>query len=274
MAYAVRMRGRRTRLVCTAGLLALGVNAGAQIPTLEDTQAIIRLSQAQMASYWSWHADVKLLEVEADQELRYQGTVDYQAPYLLREQVVLTQPSGGGRTSLAVTGLDGVNWREERLDTGSRVLKIGLKGTQRKLENSTIVGIKIDPQGGGPVRLSCGLNTSEYEYRVVRVETLHGQRVYVLEGNLRAALATAYGPLPEAKKRGLHRVYIGVVDGFVRKMQQFSQGSDRLVRMVEFENVEFNQKLSDALFVYQPPPDLPVIDLNAQFDKMERKSAP
>jgi hypothetical protein len=154
------------------------------------------------------------------------------------------------------------------------VLKIALKGTERKFENSTIVGIKIDPQGGDPVRMSCGLNPSEYDYRVVRADRLHGQRVYVIEGNLRADLAAAYGSLPEGKRRGRHRVYLGTVDGFVHKVEWFFRGGDRLVRMVEFENVEFNKKLPETLFVYHPPPNLPVIDLNAQFEKMDRRSVP
>ena len=76
MPYAVRMRDRKARLVCTAGLLSLAVNALAQPPPLEDVQTIIRLSQAQLASYGSWHADVVLVEVQGDQELRYKGTVD------------------------------------------------------------------------------------------------------------------------------------------------------------------------------------------------------
>jgi outer membrane lipoprotein-sorting protein len=268
------MRDGKASLVCTAGLLLLGVSGPAQSPPSEDIQAIIRLSQAQLASYGSWHADATLVEVEGGQELRYKGTVDYQAPYLLREQVVMTEPSPGGRTSLAVTGLDGINWREERLENGSRVLKITLKGAQRKLENSTIFGIKIDPEGRLPLRMTCGLNSTEYEYRVVRTEKLHEQPVYVLEGHLRADLAAAYGSLPEGSRRGLHRVYLGTIDGFVHKAQQFFRDSDRLVRTVQFENLEFNKRLPETLFAYQPPPSLPVIDLNAQFDKVDRKSSP
>ena len=81
-------------------------------------------------------------------------------------------------------------------------------------------------------------------------------------------------PGPRAARERWHRVYLGTVDGFVHKVEQLFQGSDRPVRMIEFENVEFNKKLPETLFVYQPPPGLPVIDLNAQFDKIDRKSTP
>ena len=239
--------------------LALLMCLSVRAQELTDPAKIIEFSQQKVASYKTFTGEVTLMMRMFGDNLYYAGRVYFRAPGLLREDLTMTEPTPDAGAMLSVTGIDGINWHVDRQRQALTIMKQNMR--VRHYSAGTLVGISIDPSGKEPVRLSCGADTSQYQYQFTGIEKLNGVDVYVLEGTPKAAVAAAQKPGTVGAATGAQRVCIGKSDGFIYEMSQHYKDSGKPIRGVEFHNVQFNTNIDDELFRYTPPPGASVVDM-------------
>jgi outer membrane lipoprotein-sorting protein len=239
-------------------------STGAQ--QLTDSLRIIEFSKQKVASYTSFSGEVTFMQRMTGDDDYYQGKVHFQAPALLREDVVMTQPFAGAASLLSVTGPDGVNWCDRREREHHTLVKSDLHAPNHA--PGSIMGIIVDPSRKAPLRLGFAPDPSTFDYKLLKTEKMNGVDVYVMEGTPKPGFLAAQNKGTVGSAMRTQRVRIGMSDGFIHQMeqyytQQYSQ-EDRLLRSVEFRNLRFNLPQPASLFTFTKPPGAQIIDLNQQ----------
>lgn len=96
----------------------------------------------------------------------------------------------------------------------------------------------------------------QFDWRVRGMDEGPGTPVYVVDARPRSGAQT--GPLPVDRMQ----YRLGAADGFVRAMDVYDKAGNALVSL-SVQDLAFDVEAADSLFVYTPPPGVPVGDGSA-----------
>ena len=106
----------------------------------------------------------------------------------------------------------------------------------------------------------------QFDIRVRGMDKVSGAPVYVVDAKPKSGDQTGLLPIDRMEFR------VGAKDGFVRTMNLYDKAGNALVS-ISIQDLVFDVKAADSLFVYTPPPGVPVGDGNALMKSMQDAQA-
>lgn len=170
----------------------------------------------------------------------------------------------------------GVQWRETDMMGEQSVVKSAAGSEAPDDSIGMVMGSMFGAEPIDPRTIVTGLETG-YDMTSLGEETLEGTEVFVIGGQLHEdeteKLTEMMNDAPEefgpaaGFVRGMIsgfmqvRAYIGVADGFPRKVEFLTQDGAATITQT-FTNIKINEPIDDSLFVYAPPDGVEVVDLD------------
>ncbi len=167
----------------------------------------------------------------------------------------------------------GVMWMDMDMMGERMVMKMDIDAMAEM--SNEMMGNPMSPMMGGGAsqdpRKFIEQSNQMFALAPAGIQELDGTSVYVVAGNLRDEFydaANAAGGDGETNEfadmfTGMMsgtRLYVGVEDGFPRKMEMLGQDGTPTMTMT-YNNVVINEPLDDELFVYSPPDGVQVMDM-------------
>jgi outer membrane lipoprotein-sorting protein len=124
------------------------------------------------------------------------------------------------------------------------------------------LGVMVTKNKPDPAKMQSG-DTEQlrerYTLKYVGDEDFDGQKMWVLEGVLKATAAAAAAPGQQGDPEKI-RAFIGQKDSIVHRIIAFDKAGTEMMDM-QMSNVKVNAKVDPALFKYTPPADAKVMDM-------------
>jgi len=164
--------------------------------------------------------------------------------------------------------LDGVMWIESSTGGMNQVIKMDMTKMKAMMEKAGMdlpfdssmadfLGQMTDP-------VAFLENSEPYlNFTFEGMDTVNGDAVYVLNADVKAAGFQGFDPTGMLGRMGggkidSYKMYLGVDDGFMRKMEL---GVEGMTMVQTYSNIRLNEEMSDDLFVYTPPAGAQVMDM-------------
>ena len=244
-------------------VLALATVAARAIE-LTDADAVLDFASAKNSGYESYTAAFAQNMNMPAMKMQLTGTIAFKQPAQMRLEM-----SGVPQHMLIVIGSDQIMWQEVAIGSLTNVMKIDFQNVPTNHPAAAMMKnsfSKMDPKD------QLAKAKDRYAFTLLPATELHGQRMYVLEGELRADAKLAPQEAAVLTGMGKQKIFIGQQDGFLHRLEQFDKASSNTVLTMEFTDLKFNTPLADNLFMYQPAPDANVIDMSQMILKMMSRS--
>ena len=230
---------------------------------LTNADAVLKFALVKNASYDSFSAALTENVNLPAKKMQLTGTIAFKRPVQMR-----LETTNAMQHTLMVIGTDSVMWQEVIVGGQTRVMKMDWQNAPTNSPAAVMLKesfSRLDPQ----VQLAKACE--RYAFTLLPATELHGQRMYVLVGELRPELKLAQQQGPVFVSNG--KYFVGQQDGFMHRVEESSSaGSDPLLT-VEFSDVKLNAPLADKLFMYQPTPGAKIIDMSEMILKMMSRSS-
>ncbi len=172
----------------------------------------------------------------------------------------------GGGNMVMVLGQDGVMWQDLRMGEHRQVMKIDTSQMPQAMAMS-----RNNPAEQMDPRKQIEMMQNNFDLSIADGQEIQGQAMHVLEGTVKES-ATDPQAKSLAQMFGKMRMYLGVKDGFLHKIEMFAKDGQTVAMSQEFKNLVFNAELDDDLFSFTPPDGVQVIDMSKMMQM--KKSAP
>jgi len=241
--------------------LAVVLAAGAaRAVELTDADAVLAFAAAKNASYESYTAAfTQSLNMPAMQ-MQLTGTIAFKRPAQMRMEM-----NGAPQHMVMVIGPDQILWQEVVIGGMTNVMKLDLQNVPTNHPAAAMMKdafSKMDPKD----QLSKAKD--RYAFTLLAATELHGQRMYVLSGELRADAKLAPQEAAVLATMGKQKLLVGQQDGFLHRLEQFDKAGSNTVLAMDFTELKLNAPLADNLFMYQPAPTANVIDMSQMILQM------
>ena len=247
-------------IVVAAPLLAQ--TPGAQ-PALPAADVVLKFHDARLAGVKSWQANFIKNVTEGSISVVQSGTVRFvRQPAAAPGQPAsekgradfMMQVKGRDLGYCIVCGADRIAWQI--------VSQGNLRGIYKLDMNRPIAGSKEDPRNLNPINeVNPPAMLQKFrpylEFTTEGTQELGGRRLYRLVGKPKASQTGGPSPI------GSLQVWIGADDGFLHRIVVSDQRGNPALAM-DFSSVRLNLPVDDALFVFTPPPNANIQDLNVR----------
>ncbi len=238
-------------------------------PVLPAADVVLKYHDTRLASVKSWQANFIKNISEGALTVVQSGTVRFVRPSAAGANTpavekgradFLMQVKGHELSYTIVSGADNVAWQI--------VSQGNLRGIYKLDMSRPIAGSKEDPRGLNPINEVSPLAILQkfrlyLDFTTDGVQELGGRQLYRLIGKPKASAPAGQLPL------GALQVWIGADDGFPhRVVVADSRGNP--VQTIDLSGVRLNPPLDDALFVFTPPPNANIQDLNARLGQAQK----
>ena len=219
---------------------------------LTDADAVLSFAVAKTAGYDSYSATFTQNMNYSSMKMALTGTLAFTRPSQMRMET-----SGAAKHELMIIGPDKIMWQEVVIGGVTNVMKLDLQNMPTNNPAGAMmktVFTRMDPK-------ALIVKAQErYVFTLLPATELHGRRMYVLTGELRAdAKLTAEETV--LKNMGKQNIFIDQQDGFLCRSEQFDKAGSNTVIAMEFSDIKLNVPLTDNLFIYQPASTANVIDM-------------
>lgn len=255
------------RFLVVVALASLGAYrlAAEDVTELERIQ---KFTTAKLTGYKSWTADYVQTMSAMGAQMTVSGEVQCEPPKKMRMEIAM-QMMGQPMTMTMVMGEDQIMWQDMNMGGQRQVLKMDLG----KVGSATAAKFGL---GGDPAQNMDPVKQWEqaqqlYSFTVLPAGELHGQKMHVLEGELKPGALTNH---PAAAMLGKLRLHIGQEDGFTHRIELFDKAGTSVVMRQEFTNLKFNEDLPADTFTFTPPAGVPVVDMTEMVIKMQGATPP
>ncbi len=241
-------------LLIAAAVPLLAQTPGAP-PVLPEADAVLKYHETRLAGVKSWQANFIKNVTQGALTVVQSGTVRFvRQPAEKGRADFMMQVKGRDLSYTIVSGADNIAWQI--------VSQGNLRGIYKLDMNQPIAGSKEDPRGLNPINevnpLALLQKFRPYlDFATDSAQELGGRILYRLVGKPKSSLPV--GPLPF----GALQVWIGADDGFPHRVV-IADARGNAVQAMDLSAVRLNLPLDDALFVFTPPPNANIQDLNAR----------
>lgn len=246
--------------LCGLCLTLAFVTLSTHAAELTDADAVLNFAAAKTASYDSYSAAfAQDLNMPA-MKMQLTGTIAFKRPAQMRMEM-----SGAPQHMVMVIGPDKIMWQEVIIGGLTNVMKLDMQNVPTTHPAATMLKdsfAKIDPKD------QIVKAKDRYAFTLLPATELHGQRMYVLAGELRADAKLAPQEAAILVNMGKQQLFIGQQDGFLHRLENFDKAGSNTVIAMEFSDIKLNVTLADNLFIYQPAPAANVIDMSQMILKM------
>ncbi|MBI5688142.1 MAG: hypothetical protein HZC54_23970 [Verrucomicrobia bacterium] len=247
-------------IVAAAPLLAQTPDAK---PALPAADVVLKFHDTRLAAVKSWQANFIKNIREGSISIVQSGTVRFvrqpasgpgQPAVEKGRADFMMQVKGRDLGQTIVVGVDNIAWQI--------VSQGNLRGIYKLDMNRPIAGSKEDPRGLNPINevnppALLQKFRAQLGFATEGVQELGGHRLCRLIGRPKAAAT------PGDVQIGSLQVWIGLDDGFLhRVIVNDLRGNPALA--IDLSAVRLNLPLDDALFLFTPPPNANIQDLNAR----------
>ncbi len=173
-----------------------------------------------------------------------------------------------GMTMKMTMDLDGAMWIESAVGGMNQVMKMDMAKMKALMEESGMdlpLDSSMSDFSGQMTDPVAFLEKSEpyLDFTLEGVDTVNGDAVYVLNADVTAAGFQGFDPTGMLGRMGdgkidNYKMYLGVDDGFMRKMEV---GVEGMTMVQTYSNIRLSEEMSDDLFVYTPPAGAQVMDM-------------
>ena len=227
---------------------------------LTDADAVMSFAAAKNASYESYTAAFAQNMNMRAMKMQLTGTIAFKRPAQMRMEM-----NGAPQHMVMVIGPDQIMWQEVVIGSLTNVMKMDLQNVPTNLPAAAMMKdsfTRMDPKD------QLVKAKDRYAFTLLPATELHGQRMYVLAGELRADAKLAPQEAAVLAGMGKQKLLVGQEDGFLHRVEQFDKtGSNTLIAM-DFTDLKLNTPLADELFIYKPAPGANVIDMLQMFLQM------
>jgi outer membrane lipoprotein-sorting protein len=247
----------------------MGAQTPAAPPALPPADTVLKYHDTRLAGVKSWQANFIKNISQGPLIIVQSGTVRFtrqpaagvKGPAVERGRAdFMMQVKGRDLNYTIVSGADNVAWQI--------VSQGNLRGIYKLDMNQPIAGLKEDPRNLNPINEVSPLALLQkfrlyLDFTTDGVQELGGRQLYRLVGKPKASAPANQLPL------GALQVWIGADDGFPhRAMVADTKGAP--VQAIDLSAVRLNPQLDDALFVFTPPPNANIQDLNARLGQTQK----
>ncbi len=217
---------------------------------LTNADAVLDFSVTKNTSYESYTA--AFTQSITTPAMQMTGTLTFKRPAQMRIEM------NGALPMLIVFGSDHIFWQEMIKGGVTNVMKMDLENVPA---NNPVVAMlkesltKMDPQA------QLIEAKERYAFTYLPSTELHGQRMYVLVGELRADAKLSPQEAAMAANFGENKLFIGKQDGFMHRFETFDKAGSNVVVALDITNLKLNPPLADELFVYKPATGVHIIDM-------------
>jgi outer membrane lipoprotein-sorting protein len=248
-------------ILAAAPLLAQ--TPAAKPSALPAADIILKFHDTRLAAVKSWQANfiknisegaITIVQSGSVRFVRQPATASGQPAVEKGRADFMMQVKGRDLGQTIVFGADNIAW--QIVSQGS------LRGIYKLDMNRPIAGSKEDPRGLNPINEVNPLALlQKFRARLAfvteGVQELGGRRLCRLVGKPKTA------PIPGDVQIGALQAWFGFDDGFLHRIViNDLQGNPALA--IDLSSVRLNLPLDDALFVFAPPPNANIQDLNAR----------
>jgi thiol-disulfide isomerase/thioredoxin len=248
-------------LGCTAAWQALAADPA----TYEEMKDALR---AKGLSHTSLMADFAMDMSMQGMAMKATGDIQGKGAAMIMNMTMDMPGMPEGMSMKMIMDLDGIMWIESSAGGMNQVMKMDMNKIKAMMEESGM-DLPFDSsmsdfmgQMTDPVAF---LEKSEpfLDFTLDGVDTVNGDAVYVLNADVTAAGFQGFDPTGMLGRMGdgkidNYKMYLGVDDGFMRKMEM---GMDGMTMVQTYSNIRLNEEMSDDLFVYTPPAGAQVMDM-------------
>ena len=227
---------------------------------LTDADAVMDFAAAKNASYESYTAAFAQTMNMPAMKMQLTGTIAFKRPAQMRMEM-----SGAPQHMVMVIDPNRIMWQEVVIGGMTNVMKMDLQNVPTNHPAAAMMKdsfSKMDPKD------QLVKAKDRYTFTLLPATTLHGQRMYVLAGELRADAKLAPQEAAILATMGKQKILIGQQDGFLHRMEQLDQVGTNTVIAMEFTDIKLNPPLAEELFIYRPAYDANVIDMSQMILKM------
>jgi len=248
-----------TTLCLVSSLVAYDASAQG----LKTAKEIMDFSDAKTAGYKTWSADYSQTASMPGGQMTVNGQMIHKQPGKM--WVHLDLPAMGQQAKMTMyLGGDGILWQVMDAGMEHRIIKIDVN---RVTSNTTAqTGLSIDPLAKMDPSKQWEAGRQIFDFTPTKPQELDGQPMYVLEGSWKSAALTNERMARAVALIGRSRVFIGQIDGFPHRFEQFDKTRTNLVTAMEFRNLKFNVDIPDSTFVYRPPANTQVMDMTPMLE--------
>jgi outer membrane lipoprotein-sorting protein len=232
------------------------------VQPLMTADEVFEFRAAKTSEYHSYSATVMHAQHTGSGVATWQEKRWWKAPDLSRCEIGAVG-GGAGPTTLQVKDSNGVSWTESTGRVKKSVVKTAWDTNSPSYQ---VYALRV---GMNPLLTCTGYRWTkgDIEYAVLPPGKMDGQRLYVLESIPKPASRYYRPPNPDDPGRKT-RLYIGERDGFIHKIEIFSDKMAGLHKYdpkepyerTEWRGLKLNVELPGELFAYQPPSGVTVTE--------------
>jgi len=256
------MKNRRMWILVVMVTAAVAVYGAEPVKTADEVMAF---SLAKMDGYATWSADTKQTMGMKGMPLTLTGQIWFKAPRYTRTEMQMPMVGALGKMTV-VLGDDKWMWQEMDIMGKKQVVKMNMSAMASNFSARTGQDMNF-LQNANPVR-SWEASRQWMNYTLLSGEPVDGQPMWVLEGTWKSGAATNAMLAGQAEAFGKLRLSIGMQDGFPHRIESFDRTQGKAVMTMEFTRIQFNPKLDDAMFHYQPPAGVQPMDITEMSRRM------
>ena len=238
--------------------LVCGSFSGAQEalkPADVDVAGLFELARARSAGVSTAKFAFTQTMSMMGQNMEAEGEGILKSPGKIRVVIRMSMPMGEMTTSVFSDGE--TMWQTVEMPMGLHVVRYDL-ATMDASAAAQVSGLgpwgTLDADRMQEIKNQMML---QFDLRVIGMEEGSGAPVYVVDAKPRAGGAPT-GPMPVDRMQ----YRLGAADGFVRAMDVYDKAGNALISL-SVQDLAFDVEAADSLFVYTPPPGVPVSDGNA-----------
>ncbi len=197
-------------------------------------------------------ATVDLTTTLMDTEVVLSGNMIRKQPHLLRVNLAMTDDANN-YDYLLVVDQDQVLWQENKVHSFKQITRLNLAD---QLTSGASLVHQINPAERWRFFLSV------MDLTALADEKIRDEDVCVIEGTWNQRAVQDPQLKPVLHLFGNTRFYFGSKDGFPRKVVTYDKTNKTVVMSVEFSNIVFNPEMADEIFIYRPPMNINVRNID------------
>jgi len=250
-----------------ACLFTITVTSAVSAQGLNSAQQIIDFSTAKSPDYKTWSADYTHTMSMMGSQVNATGEMIHKEPGKMWMRVNI--PMMGQQMKMTmIAGADRILWQVMDMGPQQQITKIDMNRIASNVTAQS--GSRFDPLAQMDPSRQWVASREMFDFTVAKPQEIEGQPMYVMEGHWKKAALTNAQMAVVAAMVDSSRVFIGQKDGFLHRLEQFDKSGTNLVMALEFNNLKFNEPVPDSKFLYQPPPNVQVMDMTPMVEMQMR----
>ena len=234
---------------------------------LTNADAVLNYVLAKTAGYDSYSAAFAENMTMPEDTLQLTGTIAFKRPAQKRKEMRCMPQA---QHNLDVVGPDQIMWSEVIIGSTTNVTKMGF---QNMPTNHPVAAFMKDAIANMDPNAPFIKEKDRCAFTLLPSVELHGQRMYVLVGELRTDAKLA----PEEAavllvSMGKQKWFVGQKDGFIYRIEMFDKDGSNTLFSLEYTDVKLDVPLADGLFNYQPAPAANINDISQTILQMMKDS--